>query len=360
MAVGIKFFKGKRGGWSCQFFINRQRYWKSLKTNERDEANNRAVAFKTKVLRKLRLGGETLSCLIDSYLFANKEKTTHDLDESRLNLLLEEMGDIPLTNLTKADCREFYLNLIREPSKRTRKMLSENSKLSYLTTYKALMNFAISDEKLDFNPFNFFKKGQTPRYQKRERELSKLEISLLTKALRKISLDNKRSLQWRQFYYFFLLLGYSGARPKEISHIKWNDFSVLDKNRIQFIVSVEISKTKRMRKVIVPRWVWDELVRVKKLKGYDSSEFVFDLERRKSDVYGGSKWRQVCKIAGVLNARLYDLRHSYISQRIREGINPVTVAEQVGHASTQMTLNNYSHSSDYDKKSLIENIRKVG
>jgi integrase len=359
MTIKIRFFRGKRGGYSCRFFINRQRFFKSLKTDERKVAEVRAIEYKEQVMRKLKLGAYSLASLIDSYLFTNKERTMHDTDKHRLELLVDTMGDIPLLDLTKESCREFYLELTRKPSERTGKMLSENSKLSYLTTYKALMNFAINDGKLDFNPFNFFKKGQAPRYQKRERELTELEISMLSKALKKIYQDKNRSLQWRQFYCFFILLCYSGARPKEISHIKWSDFSVVDKERVKFIVSAEISKTNRMRRVEIPRWVWDEMTRMKKLPRYNSPDFVFDLKRREADVYGGSKWRRLCSEVGIDNAQLYDLRHSYISQRIREGANPVAVAEQVGHASTQMTLNNYSHSSDLDRKSLIEKIKKI-
>lgn len=360
MTVKIKFFRGKRGGYSCRFYINHQRYFKSLDTDERKVAEVRAIEYKEQIVRKLKLGAYSLSSLIDSYLYTSEEKTTYIDDKYRLELLIKRMGDISLLDLTKEGCREFYLELIRKPSERTGKMLSENSKKSYLTTFKALMNFAINDGKLDFNPFNFFKKGQSPRYQKRERELTELEISMLSKALKRIYQDKNRSLQWRQFYCYFILLYYSGARPKEISHIKWSDFSDVDKERVRFIVSAGISKTKRMRRVEIPRWVWDELTRMKKLPGYNSMDFVFDLKRRKADVYGGSKWKSLCAEVGIDNARLYDLRHSYISQRIREGANPVAVAEQVGHASTQMTLNNYSHSSEQDRKSLIAKIKKIG
>ena len=360
MVVKIKFIRGKKGGYACQFFINGQKFWKGLKTDERREAERKAIEFKDQVLRAMKLGGNTLSSLIESYLHSNEDKTTYQNEKFRLEVLLKELGDLRLTDLTKEGCRDTYLNITRNPSARTGKMLTENSKRSWLTTFKALMNFAISDDKLDFNPFSFFKRGQTPKYHRREREYSEAELSALTKVLRKISQDKKRSLLWRQFYFFFTLMMSSGARPKEIYHIKWEDFSVVDENRVQFIVSVELSKTRRMRKAEIPRWTWDELLKVKSLKGYDSKEYVFDLVRRKSDVYGGSKWNVVCKEAKVENGRLYDLRHSYISQRIREGVNPVAVAEQVGHSSTVMTLDVYSHSNDSDRRGLVEKVKRVG
>lgn len=360
MAVGIKFFKGKRGGYSCQFFINRQRYYKSLKTNERNEAENRAVEFKKQVIRKLKLGGNTLSSLIDSYLFVNKEKTTHDTDEYRLNLLLEKMGDIPLTDLTKADCRLFYFNLIREPSPRTGKMFSEASKLSYLTTYKALMNFAIEEVNFDFNPFNLYKKGKGPQPQNAGREFTPLEISLLHKTVNKISQDKNRTLLWRQMYFFFFMMYHSAARPKELYHLKWADFSIVDTSTVQFIIPAHIAKNRKARNVFIPKWVWKELGNIKKLDGYSSQIYVFDLKRRSSDVYGGRMWKKLREEARIANGRLYDLRHTYISQRFREGVNKKTVMEQAGHSHFDVTYDTYLHSSQDDRRNLVSKVKKVG
>lgn len=360
MTVKIKFFRGKRGGYSCQFYINRQRYFTSLGTDERKVAEVKAIEYKEQVIRKLKLGAYSLSSLIDDYLYTCEEKTVHADYKFRLELLLKRMGDIPVSDLTKQACRTFYLEITRNKSERTGQLLSENSKRSYLKTYKALMNFAIDDNKLDFNPFNFFKRGQSPRYVKRERDLSKLEISMLLKKLREISQDANRTLLWRQFYYFFFLMCYSGARPKEISHLKWSDFSVVDKKRAQFIVRANISKTGKSRQVEIPRWVWDELSKVREITGYNSSDFVFDMKRRECDVYGGIKWRHLCKEVGITNARIYDIRHSYISHKLRSGVYAVAVAEQVGHSSTQMTLDNYAHSSDADRKKLVANTKKIG
>jgi integrase len=43
------------------------------------------------------------------------------------------------------------------------------------------------------------------------------------------------------------------------------------------------------------------------------------------------------------DARLYDLRHTCATLLLLAGINPKVVSERLGHASTQLTMDVYSH-----------------
>jgi integrase len=55
-------------------------------------------------------------------------------------------------------------------------------------------------------------------------------------------------------------------------------------------------------------------------------------------------FKAVLKRAGLPNSmRLYDLRHSCATLLLTEGTNPKVVAERLGHASTAMTMDIYSH-----------------
>jgi hypothetical protein len=56
-------------------------------------------------------------------------------------------------------------------------------------------------------------------------------------------------------------------------------------------------------------------------------------------------WHPACAVAGIENARPYDLRHSFISLLIHEGRSVVEVARQAGHSPT-MTLDVYAHVFD--------------
>ena len=50
--------------------------------------------------------------------------------------------------------------------------------------------------------------------------------------------------------------------------------------------------------------------------------------------------------AGLPQIRFHDLRHTYASLLIAQGEHPKLIAEQLGHASVQITLDRYEHLMD--------------
>lgn len=52
---------------------------------------------------------------------------------------------------------------------------------------------------------------------------------------------------------------------------------------------------------------------------------------------------QILKKAGLPRIRLYDLRHTSATMLLAGGEHPKVVAERLGHASTNLTLDTYSH-----------------
>jgi integrase len=53
----------------------------------------------------------------------------------------------------------------------------------------------------------------------------------------------------------------------------------------------------------------------------------------------------LCK-AGLPRMRFHDLRHTFASLLIAQGEHPKLISEQLGHASTQITLDRYGHLMD--------------
>ncbi len=47
--------------------------------------------------------------------------------------------------------------------------------------------------------------------------------------------------------------------------------------------------------------------------------------------------------AGVPPIRLHDLRHTWATLALQAGIHPKVVSERLGHATTSITLDIYSH-----------------
>ena len=55
------------------------------------------------------------------------------------------------------------------------------------------------------------------------------------------------------------------------------------------------------------------------------------------------RFGELVKKAGIPHVRLHDMRHTHATLMLKEGVNPKTVAERLGHASVVITLDTYSH-----------------
>ena len=65
---------------------------------------------------------------------------------------------------------------------------------------------------------------------------------------------------------------------------------------------------------------------------------------------------KACKNANLPHYRIHDLRHSFISNAILNGIDIVTVSRYVGHSDIEMTLNRYSHLLKDSEKRMIDKL----
>ena len=59
--------------------------------------------------------------------------------------------------------------------------------------------------------------------------------------------------------------------------------------------------------------------------------------------YGCVQPVRAARRAGVKQDRLHDLRHTWATLALQAGIHPKVVSERLGHATTGITLDIYSH-----------------
>jgi integrase len=57
----------------------------------------------------------------------------------------------------------------------------------------------------------------------------------------------------------------------------------------------------------------------------------------------GRAFRSAVRRAGVRPVRLHDLRHTWATLALQAGVHPKVVSERLGHATTGITLDVYSH-----------------
>ncbi|MEW4150043.1 site-specific integrase [Bacillus thuringiensis] len=168
------------------------------------------------------------------------------------------------------------------------------------------------------------------------------------------------------YQVFFTTLYYSGARKGELLALTWADINfeekTIDINKTQYNRQITKPKTKASNRIIMlPSLVIDLL---KKLKEHatlgvpvKSDYIVFGefhtsiaaatLHRRYADYLVAS---------GVKKILLHEFRHSHASYLINKGINPLVVAQRLGHSNVSTTLNTYSHLYPSKQVEVIEHM----
>lgn len=163
-----------------------------------------------------------------------------------------------------------------------------------------------------------------------------------------------------------LLTMYSGMRIGEIGALKWGDIDlkngvirisrtiqrIKDKSgnsKTKLAIGTPKSKTSE-RDVPIP----DFLVDILKARNCNENSFVLSgtynpVEPRTIQ----NRFKSILKKCGIRNVNFHLLRHTYATVCIENGFDAKTVSELLGHASVNITLNRYVHSSLDMKKKYV-------
>jgi integrase len=180
-------------------------------------------------------------------------------------------------------------------------------------------------------PKNPLKGMKRPRPRPRQRALTDDEYRALLRAT---------DLPFRRFLF---VLRCTGARPKELRTLRWEQ---LRDDRIVLRQHKTASKTRKPRIIYLPRPV-QELF--KRMRAESTSEHVF-LNRR------GRPWTKYAvslrirrlkeKLKLARDVCLYLTRHAFGTAAIVNGVDVATVAELMGHTSLDMISSVYCHLAD--------------
>ena len=148
----------------------------------------------------------------------------------------------------------------------------------------------------------------------------------------------------------------TGMRLGEFLHLKWPQIDF--KRGIIAIIPDQDWASKDFEVREIP--IHPELTKVlKKVQGErNGSSYVFHngninktLIRRIQRKLGG-----YCKQAGIEKCRVHDLRHSFASHLVMEGVDLLAVRDLLGHASVR-TTEIYAHLSPLHRKNAIEKLK---
>ena len=242
----------------------------------------------------------------------------------------EPFGKKELDRISSSDIRKFVLNL--ENKNRTPKHIK-----NVLALFNRLYNFAIEEELYEGN--KPIKKKHFPKIHKREPEtLSPEQLKALWDACEKFP-DY-------QVGAIVKLLALTGRRRGEVLRLLWQDVDLA-----KAIYTIRDTKSGHDETLPMNQWT------VKLLKKHPrvmKSVYVFPDDNGDMRKEINKEWKKIKQLTGLPpRFRLHDLRHSFASFLVSEGLDLYTVQKLLTHKTIAMT-ERYSHLAD---KKLHEGVQ---
>lgn len=207
-----------------------------------------------------------------------------------------------------------------------------------LDVLRQIFNYAIACGYLTANPTRSVKRNPRATLT---RFLSRTEIDRLHAVLS----SHRGRESGRQQVEIIRLLLLTGCRKSELIHLRWSDID-------GHVLHLTDSKTG-------PRLIFlnSQARAILSRQPRADSPYVFpaldDSEKSRSNDL--SLWRKVRRKAGIEDVRLHDLRHTFASHAVLQGVPLPVVSRLLGHSRTHMTLR-YAHVSDRDTEAAAERI----
>ena len=302
--------------------------------------------------------GEWLCTWFELYSKPNLREATQEQYTNFLEKhLIPNIGDIPLDKLTSLRLQKLYQDL--RTSGRVIQNNVECSGLSpktvrsiHMVLHSALEQ-AVKEGLIKKNPTDGC---NPPKLERKEMKVIQPEqIGAYLQAA-----ANRNVLPM-----FYLELT-SGLRRGELLALLWTDLD-LEKKSISVCKSVRGSqgelkvsapKTRHsIRTVVIPRQTVDLLIQEHNL--HPDNPYMFP-----SPVTGtmyhpdaaGRIHRKLLKEAGIEPVRFHDLRHTFATLALQNGVDIKTLSGMLGHYSSGFTLDTYTHITDKMQQEAAEKV----
>lgn len=292
----------------------------------------------------------TVKQLFDKYI-ATKEinlkkssiaKMTNDFN---CNILLY-FGDYLIDKIT--------INMLIEWQKDLKsKNLSLSTLKKVFSEFKAMFNHAIKCEYIQKSPFKNLDNFRDSSIIKKEMAYYTAEEFLkFLNIIREIAEEKEKTQndlsEWN-YYVFFAIAFYTGARKGEIHALRWTDIddTILHIRRSlnQKFNEETAPKTQRaVRALQIPQPLIDILnehkKRVQRLGNFIEDSYIC---RGIKDTTIERRNKFYAEKAGLKKIRIHDFRHSHASYLANAGILISEISRRLGHAKIEITWNIYCH-----------------
>jgi integrase len=265
----------------------------------------------------------TLAELFDAYLAETRlehERSTHYLQHTFFRRVGQELGSLPLEQVTTDVLRDWKLHLSQR--------CKPSSVWRYMMYMQHVLDYAVAVEWLETNPMLKIRKPSPGRGS--VRFLNETELPTLLAACR----ESRQPL----LYPIVVLALSTGARKQEICHVRWPEVDFT-----QGLLRLVKTKTHIPRSVPLlgeARTLLEQLAQQRR----PEVPWVFPSPRtaKSQPIFIDSSWASAVQKAGIPGFRFHDLRHTFASYCAMSGASLRDLAEVLGHKKMQHTMN-YSH-----------------
>ena len=289
--------------------------------------------------------GQWLDEWFDAYAKVKVRASSHQTYKGYIeNHIKPNIGDIPIEKLTSLRLQKFYRKLLTEGRvpriefENQPKGLSAKTVRNIHQVISSAMSMAVKHKLILSNPAEGC---ELPKVE--HREMRTIPAEQLGAFLR----EAKESGVY-ELYYLDLA---TGLRRGELLGLKWDDIDldqgVIHVRRQVYRIDGEIRevplKTKHSyRNISISK---DAVELLREMKKRKVSEYVFPSPS------GGpispdsvlNMLHRVLKRAGLPSMRFHDLRHSFATLALQNGVDIKTVSGMLGHFSAGFTLDTYAH-----------------
>ena len=256
------------------------------------------------------------------------------------------IGSIPLLKLTTMDLQKMYKKLLesgrvdRTEAKDKPKGLSTKTVRNIHQMVSSALRFAMEQKLIPENPAT---RCALPKVERKE--MKTLPMDQLNAFF-----DEAKSTGMFELYYIDLL---TGLRRGELLGLKWDAIDF--KNGILHVrrqvmrqngkmVEAPLKTKNSYRSIAIPADAV-EVLKMQRDKIGNGSEYVFPSPT------GGPMssdsvlhmLQRVLKRAGLERIRFHDLRHTFATLALQNGVDVKTVSGMLGHYSAGFTLDTYAH-----------------
>ena len=262
----------------------------------------------------------------DLYATSTKKSHNYRLDTA----LLPVFGDKYLHEITKREILKWF---------EKKSLCSPGAANSALRLLRQIFNMARRDGLIASNPTRVIDLNPRPpmmRFLSGEESQRLLDI-----------LEQRERLhpKLRPNCDIVRLLMLTGCRKNEIVGMKWE---WIREGRIH------LPQSKTGGRVV---WLSKEAETIIARQTKTGSEFVFPHPKdfTRCHPFSNGFWRTTRHKAGLKDVRVHDLRHSFASHAIQQGVPLPVVSKLMGHSNLRMTLR-YAHVSNQEVKTAAEKV----